>query len=64
MRRGLLRRVGVAAATVFALSIAAQQRAEALSLASPGSVPAAKSAADAMTTEVRHGGGGHGHGGG
>ncbi|WP_166300545.1 hypothetical protein [Bradyrhizobium sp. 2S1] len=63
LRRGLVRRLGVAAAAVFALSISAQQRAEALSLASPGTVLAAKSAADAMTTEVRHGGGG-GHGGG
>ncbi|WP_338693650.1 hypothetical protein V5279_44650 [Bradyrhizobium sp. 26S5] len=63
LRRGLVRRLGVAAAAVFALSISAQQRAEALSLASPGTVPAAKSAADAMTTQVRHGGGG-GHGGG
>ncbi|MBR0898718.1 hypothetical protein JQ616_27490 [Bradyrhizobium tropiciagri] len=63
LRRGLLRRLGVAAAAVLALSIASQQRAEALSLASPGIVPAARSAADAMTTQVRHGGGGS-HGGG
>ncbi|ERF82091.1 hypothetical protein JQ559_21995 [Bradyrhizobium viridifuturi] len=63
LRCGLLRRLGVAAAAVLALSIASQQRAEALSVASPGTVPAAKSAADAMTTQVRHGGGG-GHGGG
>ena len=63
LRRGLLRRLGVAAAAVFALSIATQQRAEALSLVSPHTVPVAKSAADAMTTQVRHGGGGS-HGGG
>ncbi|MGL3211982.1 hypothetical protein [Bradyrhizobium sp. BR 1433] len=58
LRRGLVRRLGVAAAAVFALSVASQQRAEALSLVSPGTAPAAKSAADAMTTQVRHGGGG------
>ncbi|MGY3199375.1 hypothetical protein ACVIWU_008741 [Bradyrhizobium sp. USDA 4509] len=50
LRRGLVRRLGVAAAAVFALSVASQQRAEALSLASPAAAPAARSAADAMTT--------------
>ncbi|WP_050424972.1 hypothetical protein [Bradyrhizobium tropiciagri] len=63
LRRRLVRRLGVATAAVLALSIASQHRAEALSLASPGTVSAAKSTADAMTTRVRHGGGG-GHGGG
>ena len=47
---------------LFALA-ASQQRAEALSLASPGTAPAAKYATDGLTTEVRHGGGGHGGGG-
>jgi len=60
--RGLVRCLGVTAAAVFALA-ASQQRAEALSLASPGAVPAAKYATDGLTTEVRHGGGGHGGGG-
>jgi hypothetical protein len=50
-------------ATVLMLA-AAPQRAEALSLASPGAVPlSAKYASDGLITEVRHGGGG-GHGGG
>ena len=60
--RGLVRCLGVTAAAVFALA-ASQQRAEALSLASPGTAPAAKYATDGLTTEVRHGGGGHGGGG-
>jgi hypothetical protein len=64
--RGLVRRLGLAAAAIFVLSAVAQQSAEALSLASPGMVPVAKSAADGLKTEVRggHGGGGGGHGGG
>ncbi len=61
-RRGLVRCLGVTAAAVFALA-ASQQRAEALSLASPGTAPVAKYATDGLTTEVRHGGGGHGGGG-
>ena len=60
--RGLVRCLGVTAAAVFALA-ASQQRAEALSLASPGTAPAAKYATDGLTTEVRHGGGGRGGGG-
>ena len=59
-RRGLVRCLGVTAAAVFALA-ASQQRAEALSLASPGTAPAAKYATDGLTTEVQHG---RGHGGG
>jgi hypothetical protein len=64
--RGLVRRLGLAAAAILVLSAASQQSAEALSLASPGMVPVAKSAADGLKTEVRggHGGGGGGHGGG
>jgi len=63
--RGLVRRLGVTAAAVFAFAAASQQRAEALSLASPGTAPAAKFATDGLTTEVRRGGhGGHGGGGG
>ena len=61
-RRGLVRCLGVTAAAVFALA-ASQQRAEALSLASPGTAPVAKYATDGLTTGVRHGGGGHGGGG-
>ncbi|MDI1262626.1 MAG: hypothetical protein PS018_05150 [bacterium] len=60
-RRGLGRRLGMAAAAVLALAAASQQRAEALSLATPGTAPSAKYASDGITTEVR---GGHGHGGG
>ena len=60
--RGLVRRLGVTAAALFAFAAASQQRAEALSLASPGTAPSAKFATDDLTTEVRHGG--HGGGGG
>ena len=69
-RRGLVRRLGLAAAAIFVLAVASQQRAEALSLASPGTAPSAKSVHDGLTTQVRGGrgggggGGGGGHGGG
>jgi len=64
-RRGLVRRLGVTAAALLAFAAASHQRAEALSLASPGTAPSAKFATDDLTTEVRHGGhGGHGGGGG
>ena len=62
--RGLVRRLGVTAAALFAFAAASQQRAEALSLASPGAAPSAKFATDDLTTEVRHGGHGGGGGGG
>ena len=55
--RGLVRRLGVTAAALLAFAAASQQRAEALSLASPGTAPSAKFATDDLTTEVRHGGG-------
>ena len=48
--RGLVRRLGVTAAALFAFAAASQQRAEALSLASPGAAPAAKYATDGLTT--------------
>jgi hypothetical protein len=60
--RGLIRRLGVTAAALLAFAAASQQRAEALSLASPGTAPSAKFATDDLTTEVRHGGGGGGGG--
>jgi hypothetical protein len=59
-RRGLARCLGVTAAAVFALAAASHHRAEALSLASPGTAPSAKYATDGLTTEVQH----RGHGGG
>jgi hypothetical protein len=72
--RGLVRCLGVTAAAVFALAAASHHRAEALSLASPGTAPSAKFATDGLTTEVQHrggmggggfrGGGGGFHGGG
>ena len=62
--RGLVRRLGVTAAALFAFAAASQQRAEALSLASPGTAPSAKFATDGLTTEVQHGGGGGGFRGG
>ncbi len=60
--RGLVRCLGITAAALFAFTAASQQRAEALSLASPGAAPSAKFAADGLATEVRHGGGGGGGG--
>ena len=54
--RGLVRRLGVTAAALLAFAAASQQRAEALSLASPGTAPSAKFATGDLTTEVRHGG--------
>src|SRR6478609_6381893 len=62
--RGLVRCLGITAAALFALAAASQQRAEALSPASPGTAPSAKFATDDLTTEVRHGGHGGGGGGG
>ena len=64
--RGFVRRLGLAAAAVFVLAASSQQRAEALSLASPGTAPSAKHATDGMAIQVRggHHGGGHGGGGG
>jgi hypothetical protein len=59
--RGLVRRLGLAAATILVFAASSGQRAEALSLVSPGTAPSAKHAVDAMTIAVR---GGHGHGGG
>src|SRR6187455_1212571 len=58
--RGLVRRLGVTAAALLAFAAASQQRAEALSLASPGAVPSTKFATDGLTTEVQHRGGGGG----
>src|SRR3954470_6902421 len=65
--RGLVRRLGLAAAAIFVLAASPQQRAEALSLASPRTAPSAKVATDGAVIQVRggHGGGGcHGGGGG
>jgi len=58
--RGLVRCLGVTAAAVLALAAASHHRAEALSLASPGTAPSAKFATDGLTTEVQHRGGGGG----
>ena len=46
--RGLVRRLGVTAAALFAFAAASQQRAEALSLASPGAAPSVKFATDGL----------------
>jgi hypothetical protein len=58
--RGLVCRAGLAAAAVLVVSAVTQQRAEALSLASPGAVPAAKYASEGLMIEVRQGGRGGG----
>src|SRR5688572_28355453 len=62
--RGLVRRLGVTAAALLAFAATSHQRAEALSLASPGTAPSAKFATDGLTTEVQHRGGGGFRGGG
>src|SRR5260221_8358457 len=59
--RGLVRRLGLAAAAMLVLAAGSQQRAEALSLASPGTAPSTKVATDGSMIQVR---GGHGGGGG
>ena len=59
--RGLVRCLGVAAAAAFVVAVSTSQRAEALSLASPGTAPSAKYATDGVAIQVRgghHGGGG------
>src|ERR1700738_3827942 len=59
--RGMVRRLGLVAAAMLVLSAASQERAEALSLESPGTMPATKYTTDGLTTQVRGGhGGGHG----
>jgi hypothetical protein len=70
-RRGLVRGWSLAAAAMLMLSIVPGQRADAMSLINPAAAPTAQHASDALTTQVRggggHGGGGHGggfHGGG
>jgi hypothetical protein len=64
--RGYVRGLGLAAAAIFVLVVSSQQRAEALSLASPGTAPSTKAASDGSMIPVRggHGGGGGHHGGG
>lgn len=63
---GLVRRLGIAAAAMFAVAAASQQRSEALSLVSPGAAPSAKHASDGWVSPVRAPGapGGGGGGGG
>jgi hypothetical protein len=60
---GSLRRLTLAAAAMFALSIAAGQRADAMSLMAPGTSPAKAASADVLQVRGGHGGGGHGGGG-
>src|SRR6266481_6129987 len=62
-RRGFVRCLSLAAATVLMLAAAPGQRAEAMSPISPAMVPTANAASGGLVTEVR-GGGGHGGGGG
>jgi hypothetical protein len=63
-----LRFLGLAAVALLALSAAAGERAQALSLINPATATTAKVDADGLTMQVRggggHGGGGHGFGGG
>jgi hypothetical protein len=53
--RGLVRCLSLAAAAMLVLSVAAGQRAEALSLINAGAVPAAKQVSDELMTEVKGG---------
>lgn len=62
--RGSFRSFGLAATAILLLATAPGQRAQALSLISPGAAPTAKHASDGLATEVRgRHGGGHGGGG-
>jgi hypothetical protein len=65
--RGIVRGWGLAAAAIFVLSVAAGQRADAMSPISAGGAPPSTHAAEGLITQVRggggHGGGGHGGGG-
>lgn len=63
-RYGVVRRLGIATAAMLALAAVSPQRAEALSLATPGTVPSAHRTTDGLKTEVRFGGHGGGHHGG
>jgi len=58
-----VRTLALAAAAALTLAVAPGQRAEAMSLVTPGAAPAAKSTSEGLMTQVRHGGGGF-HGGG
>ena len=64
LRAGPVRLLGLAAVATLMLSAGTVRRAEAMTPINPTALPAAKSAADDMITQVRHGGGGGGHGGG
>ena len=65
---GLVQRFGFVAMAMLALSVASNQRADAMSPINPGAaVQSASHVSDGLLTEVRHGGGFHGggfHGGG
>lgn len=58
--------LGLAAAALLIVSAATSERAQAVSLINPGAAATAKVVADGLTTQVRggHSGGGHGGGGG
>nr|WP_249780930.1 hypothetical protein [Bradyrhizobium sp. dw_78] len=62
LRRGLIHRLAFAAAALLMLSVAPNQRADAMSLIGPGAGQSGSHAPDGLMTEVRHGGGGHGGG--
>jgi hypothetical protein len=59
-----MRLLGLAAFATLMLSAGTARRAEAMTPINPTALPAAKAASDDMITQVRHGGGGGGHGGG
>ena len=61
--RGLVRRAGWAAIAAVAVTALSHGRAEALSLASPATLPSAKYASEGMRIDVRHGGHAGGRGG-
>lgn len=61
---GFVRSLALSAAAVLLLSAAPAQRAEAMSLITPGATPVAKTASGGLITEVHGGRGGGGGGGG
>src|SRR5690349_6619257 len=60
---GIVRGLALAAAAIFTLSVATGQRAEAISLMTPGASPGPAASDGLIQVRGGHGGGGHGGGG-
>jgi hypothetical protein len=60
---GIVRGLALAAAAIFTLSVATTERADAMSLMTPGASPAKAASEGVIQVRGGHGGGGHGGGG-